>query len=188
MDWLTFVAKIIGSFAWPFVIIIFVILFRRTIRKLLLNIRGIKYKDFEMRFERKLDEIESRVKEVFIPLEETEVPMDELETTISDSVEQLALISPRASVTEAWRQIEKAIIESIQYTRKPIPHRSKDLMKSLAKANLLPKEAISLLDEMRILRNEAVHASELDLEPRQAIEYGRLAEQIIKELKSNIEK
>lgn len=48
MDWLTFISHMVGSFAWPAVLLIGLILFRQSLEKVILSLKFLRYKDFEM--------------------------------------------------------------------------------------------------------------------------------------------
>ena len=53
------------------------------------------------------------------------------------------------------------------------------LSRQLESGGILPRDAASLVRDLRPLRNQAIHAHEFDLDPEQAIEFGALAERII---------
>ena len=51
MDWLTFISNVwsaTGKFAWPAVFVIGLILFREPIRKVILSLKSLRYKEFEI--------------------------------------------------------------------------------------------------------------------------------------------
>ena len=51
MDWLTFISNIwngAGNFAWPVVFLIVLILFREPIKKVVMSLKSLRYKEFEM--------------------------------------------------------------------------------------------------------------------------------------------
>ena len=53
------------------------------------------------------------------------------------------------------------------------------LSRQLESGGILPRDAASLVRDLRPLRNQAIHAHEFDLDPEQAIEFAALAERII---------
>jgi hypothetical protein len=55
-------------------------------------------------------------------------------------------------------------------------------------AGVLPRDAVFLLRDLRVLRNRAVHAGDTDLEPDQAIEFARLAERVIASIRTSKQK
>ena len=51
MDWLTFISKIwdsSGNFAWPAAVVIGLVLFREPIKKIMLSIKSLRFKELEM--------------------------------------------------------------------------------------------------------------------------------------------
>lgn len=51
MDWFTFISSIwnaTGNFAWPAVFVIGLILFREPIKKVILSLKSLRYKEFEI--------------------------------------------------------------------------------------------------------------------------------------------
>jgi len=51
MDWLTFISNICnaaGSFAWPIVFVAGLVLFRKPLTTVILSLKFLRYKDFEM--------------------------------------------------------------------------------------------------------------------------------------------
>ncbi len=51
MDWLTFISKVwdaAGNFAWPTALVIGLVLFREPIKKMMLSIKSLRFKELEM--------------------------------------------------------------------------------------------------------------------------------------------
>jgi hypothetical protein len=51
MDWVTFISKIwdsAGNFAWPAALLIGLVLFREPIKKMILSLKSLRYKELEM--------------------------------------------------------------------------------------------------------------------------------------------
>jgi hypothetical protein len=48
MDWLTFISNIGGSFAWPAVFLTGLVLFRGPLKTVILSLKFLRFKDFEM--------------------------------------------------------------------------------------------------------------------------------------------
>jgi hypothetical protein len=155
VDWLTFVATIIGSLAWPVATLVLVLALRKQIVELLPHVRKLKAGPVEAEFEREVKAIEAEV-EVSVPrLEPTVVE------TPSDRLYKLAQVSPRAAILEAWQGIEFTARRAIlQHAGSPIPDVSSPLRvaKELARLKLLSPEDLALFHDLRGLRNQATHA------------------------------
>lgn len=182
MDWVTFLSNLIDSLAWPSVVVVAVILLRRPLAGLLPLLRHAKYKDLEFHFGQKLDELERRADDADIP-ETAERPAWVYESpdewTFGDYIERLAIVSPRVAISEAWRHVELALRGSAERLGKPLPRHVVGVARLLRSEGWLPRDAVGLLEDLRVLRNQAVHARDFDLDTEQAIEFSKLAERLI---------
>ena len=61
MDWLAFVASVIGSLAWPSVLLIIFMLLRKPLYGLLPLLQKLKYKEIEVEFTRRVEEVSAEV-------------------------------------------------------------------------------------------------------------------------------
>ena len=104
MDWLQFIASIIDSLAWPGAILAAVILLRRPLSALLPLLRRLKYKDFEVEFDRKVRKLREEAVAALPPLPKT-VPSQIPEET---ALIELVSVAPRAAVLESWLLVESA--------------------------------------------------------------------------------
>ena len=59
MDFLTFLATIIGSLAWPACLLVALFMLRRPIAELLPSLRRLRYKELEVDFGKELEKIEA---------------------------------------------------------------------------------------------------------------------------------
>jgi hypothetical protein len=182
VDWLTFIAKTVESVAWPAVLVGILIWLRKPLEALVATIRIAKYKDIELSFGKKLEELEGKAEKAGLP-EPKEPPAWVYESpddwTFGDYIERLSPISPRAAITEAWRHVEVALKEAARRIGKGSRLRPVELARFLHQEGRLPRDAVGLVDDLRALRNQAVHADDGHITPDRAIEFGRLAERVI---------
>lgn len=105
-----YLVKLIEALAWPITILILAFGFHRQISKLLLRLSSFKYKDFEARFDEELKKIKSDMTKVIV--DKTKFESSKSKTlpsekpSLFDHFSDLAEISPRAAVTEAYRHVE----------------------------------------------------------------------------------
>jgi len=109
-------ARILEVFVWPATIIAIVIMFRASIKQLILKLSSLRYGGVELEFSKELQEVESKAQALELPspqaLRDLEEPI-----TITSSYErlfELASYSPRAAITEAWIRLEGALQEAAQ--------------------------------------------------------------------------
>ena len=182
MDWLTFISNLVASIAWPAVLVGVLIWLRKPLATLVTALRSAKFKDVELGFGRKLQELEDKAEQAKLPAL-GERPAWKYENpddwTFGDYIERLAPISPRAAISEAWRHVELAFRAAAARTGDRPSTGSMDLTQFLEREEVLPRDAASLAKDLKTLRNRAVHADDFNLDPEQAIEFARLAERVI---------
>ena len=194
MDWLTFIAEVVKALAWPATVVVGIALLRRSLLQLIPGLRRLKYKDLELEFERKLEAAKAEVAEALpapppvppaLPQPETAALPQPTSTTVLDlpamveTVERIAAASPRAAIAEAWRYVEIAIERALRRRQLSRPRSPRELRKLLDGQGLLQDRMGALLDDLRGMRNQAVHAVEMELTPGQAVEYALLAAVLI---------
>lgn len=117
MDWKTFIDGLIGKLSWPIAILIIVFAFKKNIVELIKVVARIKFKDFEIWFQRELKQIKGDAISENIP---------DITQESKSSIEQNVQKYPVESIIKAWTDLEKAIYEklkqllpkdSIQYKR-----------------------------------------------------------------------
>lgn len=176
MSILEFLASIINSLAWPMLVGFCVYILRVPAGKLIARISKFKYGELEAEFREVLDDIkpiESKVSER-AQLEQRE--------SISIDLEELADVSPRAAVMEAWILVEKATAEFCEAHDLPPRISYQGLFRASKEKNLDIEHLQTAYQEMRLLRNKAAHASDFDIKPGTARDYVRAAYFISSEL------
>src|ERR1017187_6632289 len=105
MDWLQFIASLIGSLAWPAAMVLVVLLLRRAIFRVLPRLRRLKYGDAEAEFGEKLAQVEEEIAELPAP---TSLPkkVDPTEQRLVD----MGDFSHNSAVFVAWLSIKPAIL------------------------------------------------------------------------------
>ena len=188
MDILSFIANVISSLAWPGMVILCVILLRKPIAELIPLMRSFKFKDFEIDFGRRLEKLEAEADEAelpSIPPPTTEAPEEpRRETDYWETIEGLSEVSPRAAISEAWRRVEWAIDDHFRRLGLERPRSYQGMLRALRAQERPIPPAMTLFQELRVLRNSAVHARDFDIDPQRAIEFAQLADRIVASLES----
>jgi hypothetical protein len=172
---LDFTAKIVASLVWPVTLLVIIFFLRKPIRNLLPFLERLKYKDFELSFRRQLEDAlhTSDVRQV---------------TQVEDSkLAKLALASPRASVLQAWQELEEVA-----------QARFKELQPKTRETKLDPDGALGYfefmgaliprtkkaLSQLRALRNQAAHLPDSVLSTQDAHGYIQLTEIVKRQIES----
>ncbi len=163
MDWLTFIAKIIEAAAWPGAFLAVLLVIRKELPSIARSLRKLKFKDMELEFGEAAKAVATEAKDA-VPASKPGVqlsgkPKDEM----TSKLELIAEIAPRAAILEAWLQVEAAAADVVRkrspmgISSMPGPMRLRD---GLQKAGLLNTRQFAVFEDLRCLRNEAVHVSD----------------------------
>jgi hypothetical protein len=94
-------------------------------------------------------------------------------------LQQLALVSPRSTVLEAWRQVENAALSAAERHHLALPYKTTispvHVIRALERSKLIEREQSAVMEELRMLRNRAAHAPDFGLTSESAVEYARTA-------------
>jgi len=184
LDWLTFIAELIKTLAWPLTVLAILILLRKPLVGLIPLLQRIKYKDFELEFGRQVREVRAEANEELPPPQKPKAMIPQA----PDPILELARVSPRAAVTEAWRQVEAAALDAAQRNNVPLKYREAvspvRVIRALEKAEVVDPAPMAIFHDLRALRNQAAHAPEFALSTEAVIEYVDLARRLIEYLSS----
>jgi uncharacterized protein YutE (UPF0331/DUF86 family) len=184
LDWLTFIVELIKTLAWPLTVLAILILLRKPLIGLIPLLQRIKYKDFELEFGRQVREVRAEANEELPPPQKPKAMIPQA----PDPILELARVSPRAAVTEAWRQVEAAALDAAQRNNVPLQYREAvspvRVIRALEKAEVVDPAPMAIFHDLRALRNQAAHAPEFALSTEAVIEYVELARRLIEYLSS----
>jgi len=166
--------EIIKAIAWPASIVWLGYIFRSEVRQLLGRISSFKYKDMEANFDKQLAKAEDEAKEISVPIEKKSP--DNLSQT--EQLLRIAEVSPRAAIVEAWTLIEMAASKKGLKAGVALPRTSpKMIVDYLYLSGELPKNSIDIIEQLRKLRNQAVHMPDFAISQNEAERYLELAAQ-----------
>ena len=157
MDWLTFLAAVIGALAWPVTLVIVVLLLKDQIKTLFPALKRLKAGPVEAEFERGIKEAKTDAANLPAP-EALPAPLDARRQQLI----QIAYINPRTAILDAWQGVEfavkKAAIQQIGGSPMPDVSSALKMVRELGKANLITPDDVALFHDLRGLRNQATHA------------------------------
>ena len=186
MDWKQFISSIIENISWPVVTLVMFFLVRDQIGKLIEKIGHLKYKDLELDFDKvkkQADALSVEKDESIKTIQDPESVrvFNSLEEQILETVEK----APAAAVLLAWSTLETSIASAV--SRLAISPESPSYRSPLhnidmiEKSGEISKQHISLLHEMRSLRNKVAHeqAVSISISEDQALEYSNTALEMV---------
>ncbi len=168
MGLLEFIASLADSFAWPATLVCGIYILRTPAGKLIERVTKLKYGELEAEFQERLNKIEKTSGR-----DTKEIKQEQNITSIS--LEELAEVSPRAAVLEAWITVEKAISAFSEANKLPSKVSYQDLFRIAKEKNLDIEAFQTAYQELRLLRNKAVHATDYDITPASAKQYVKTA-------------
>lgn len=191
MDWLTFITEIAKAIIWPTTVILAVALLRKPLTTLIPGLTHLKWKDFELEFGRKIEELEQRSERL---LPETEAPKQVRILQVEGATRQpeidrftlLAELSPPAAVLESWLEVEIALknASARHGVSEMDASQSTSAIRALTKLGTLDSEAKAIINGLRALRNSAAHAPATAITVSQAKDYRSLALRVADRLKA----
>ena len=176
MNAFEFLASVIDSLAWPILVGFSIYTLRNPVGELLQRISKLKYGKLETEFRERLNDIK------LIPGKSSgQIKIDKTSST-SIELEDLAEVSPRTAVLETWIAVEKATTTFCEANGLPSKYSFQGLFNIAKEKDLDIDHIRTAYQELRLLRNKAVHASEFEITPNTAKEYMSAANFIIAEL------
>ena len=162
------VVQLVSSLAWPITVLVIVFVFRSELAKAFSRLSNLKYKELEVKFGTDLEKVEKEAKLINLKTHIEVTTNTSAKLSVDSEYEQLikiAELSPRAAITAAWFEIEKAAKEVITNAGLKLkrPENVIEVVNYLVKERLFNESAISVFNNLRRLRNEATHAPEFVL-------------------------
>jgi hypothetical protein len=191
MDWLTFFSTVIKSLAWPAVVIVALFLLKRKLTDLLrgLGNRLTKAKGggFEFTFGERVDQVEeslppSEVKEITLPTADAHIPE---RVKRIESISELSQLPPPYIVSQAWLKLEQAIRDAVVIPSSPQrpPRSAFDYIDLATRNELLFKDEVPAVQQLRELRNQAAHSIEPAITITDALRYYDIANSLIQKIR-----
>jgi hypothetical protein len=173
VDWLTFVSKLVDALAWPAVVLILAFSFRDKISQLFRLVSKLKAGPVEAEFSREVQELRKDAESgVQAALSAAALPHQQRLLKLAES-------SPRAAIIEAWQLVEFASQDLLE--RRNVRLSRSDavsplrLGRALSEVGGLSAADLTLFNELRSLRNAAVHAKGFDPSAEATTNYVELA-------------
>jgi hypothetical protein len=169
----------ITSLAWPAALFGSVWLFREKLTDLLPFLR-VKHKEWEVSF--RLDQAEKEAATLpSSPAAPEAIPTPEEQSKF----EQIAEISPRAAILEVRSDIEEAVGSVAKSTGLLTPKVQSllGLTRFLRSREVIDRQTSALLDDLRVLGNNAAHSPDTGFTKEEALRYRSLANQVITQLR-----
>lgn len=171
--------KLLDVVAWPFVVLVLVLIMRKPIKGLIPLIENIKYKDLDIKFRKELDKIEESVRESGVEVKH------EIDKT--SQIYKLAVVSPESVILQSWKELENAARDKVkQFAPKEETFRNllNRPVSYLEYTGALPPSTAQAVRELQTLRNQAAHSVDFKVSQKSAINYALLSKTILKQIEA----
>ena len=154
MDILNFISKVVQAIAWPVGIIVVVLILKGPIIERFRHIKSLNYKGFQVDFGKELESVKQEAN--------TQLPLPENSTIeTNEKLKELASLSPRGAVLEAWINVEAALKAAASrhglIDDKINPFSANHVIFQLEVSGDIGKGVVNMFKKLKHLRNEAVH-------------------------------
>ncbi len=168
-NWENVIVSGMEHLAWPIVALIIVFLFKSEFAELIARLKNVKGKGFSAEFA----ELEKSSEKISKDIQE-------YKAYGSEDIFAIARIKPTAAVVEAWKEVEAAMIRIITGSKFDTKQGRRQIsgyqiLKTLEKEKIINTYEVSVLHELREIRNRAAHSVDRDVTAEQAEQYVDMA-------------
>jgi hypothetical protein len=183
VDWLTFISSLVGSLAWPAMVVVLAVIFRPQVTRLFSTVRRLKWGSLDADLDERLEAVTREAEQVLPPPQRPSQDAAESESTFArilrraDPLERLAEDAPRAAIIDAWIAVEDALRAAAGRAGvgTHLPVTSASVLNELGRRGIVDPSLAALINELHALRNEAVHAREFKVGRDEALKYAYVA-------------
>lgn len=178
MNTLDFIASLVASLAWPLIILVVALIFRRTIKETLSRpLRRLKAGPLEAEWDEKV--AAARVEVAESPeVADAPPPSGPL---VSERLREVAERSPRGAVLGAYAEIEEALRERLSEAglAPALPMSGRRLADLAVERGIISEQAAESVRGATVLRNLAAHGPADELDARKAFDFLVLADGVM---------
>lgn len=175
-----YLVRLVEALAWPGVVLIALFVLRGSIADLVPMLQRLKYKDLELEFERDLDKLREEARDM---RSKTTLPptAESVDADLNYYLQQVRQSSPRNAVIEAWLGLESSAVSTATHF-KLMPERTRvtasSALEALVTAGVLSDNDLRIINELRLLRNKAVHELSASISEYDAAKFLEIARDV----------
>lgn len=168
MNWKQFVASIVGSLAWPVLILVIVLAFRKEFSNLIGQIKRIAAGSVKVELAEQVAAV--RAAGEAVEVEQAIDPSDAI--ALDPSLLQMVQSFPEAALLQAFKELEGTILQIRSRLPDGKPFRTMvEVLKALVNQGYITESVLALFNKLRAARNTAAHAKgEEEMSPGEALE------------------
>jgi hypothetical protein len=182
MNGLQFASSFVSSLAWPLVVIVLVVIFRKQLAHLIGRIKSYKGLGQEVTFGERLADAENSVEEAAssVPVDKAEPGPVEVEPS---PLVQEAELNPSFVVIRSWGDVVKALNNLARIALRGWPSYglqgySPSALRDLQESGVVKPSFVTAVTELHDLRNKVAHGLH-NPTPGEAVTYANSASQLV---------
>ncbi|MBX9434571.1 MULTISPECIES: hypothetical protein [Bacillus] len=145
MDWLEFVSATVQSLAWPATLMMCVLLLKEPLSERMKELIKLKYKDFELEFDKRLQKLVSV-----------------REKRLSGLTSVRSAPAGENMIESAWSDVHNVLRETAStFDQNAIRLEGDELIQMLHDRGMIQDDAASVLSELSALRRDASHRASI---------------------------
>jgi hypothetical protein len=167
MDALTFVASLVGSLAWPVVVLVLVLAFREPIGRMVERLpKRLKAGPVEVEWPEVATE--ARVALAMSPEARALAPQGSL----TERFAKMAADEPSAAILSAWSELEKELITKLTSVGIPEPKiRGAALARLARERDVISDATLEAIEGLAVLRNLSAHGGSEQVDREKALDF-----------------
>ncbi|WP_419782896.1 hypothetical protein [Malaciobacter marinus] len=175
------IVKIIDSLAWPITVLIIIFIFRKNIISLIPTLTKLKYKEFELEFDKELEKLNIDTK--------NKIPESSIKNENNYYIEQVRKTTPRAAILDSWLELESNITSmciNLNLVSSSSSINFIKLINKLKEENIISNEDLLNIHKLRDLRNKSVHNFEFNISEKEAAKFLEVSRNLADIILSNL--
>lgn len=169
------VAALVSSLAWPVVVLVVALLFRRQLAALLARpFTSLKAGPVEVVWDREIAEVEAELGAPSLP-----EPQPVGDARPSEQLAEVARIAPAAAIVQAFARVEAQLRQLLSDADlDPGRGSAMQLARRAQEAGIVQPETVRAIEGIAVLRNLAAHGHEAELDEPRALDYLALTDAV----------
>jgi hypothetical protein len=172
MDWLQFIASVVGSVAWPALLAFFLWLIRERIGALLSRMIELHFPGgAKAVFAQELDKGRDALERIELPIARRARTRDSLPLEYQNIQEEEPKVRPSWVIAHAYAEIETLVNQAREKLHLSPRMPSTAVIKSLIQDGYVENGTLELFESLRRANNAIVHAPSREVTVGEAVEY-----------------
>ena len=194
MNWLDFIDKLIAHLVWPLTLLVILLLPRRYLGGIFQLLKTLKLPGgVELELQDQFRELreEAQAAKLASPSEAKVADLEEGKINDDEQAKFLRMAEdfPQAAIMQSWMQLERLVFNVVAPFKQTVrvstdrPILLNDALRDLRFTEHIDEATLNVLNRLRNIRNEVVHAKREAVTPGEALEFQELSKAVSDKLR-----